>query len=102
MTNVIVMLKSLGWQPIMHNLWQDHNMCKTVIDYSDVSLNSLAAELVARRVQFDTARASYHYLGTGMLEGVDWDSSSLSPVQFRCFSPVTQLFLLSKLLTEKV
>ena len=74
-TNMVSILISLNWQPIMHNLWVDNQGVKLIIDYEKECFKIIANQLIDTRIMFESIRASAHYCGAGMEHGIDWDAS---------------------------
>ncbi len=74
MSNVILLLISLGWDPIAYNVWRDPQKDLWVSGASEKSKsdNVVIYAVVDSSNLLQLQRASRHYHGKGIQNGIDW------------------------------
>jgi len=75
MSNVIYIVHHAGWNPICFNCWVDTNGDSWSIGNFKVSPDIIAAQITYSYIQQSVKRASEHYDGKGMQEGIDVGST---------------------------
>ena len=75
MSNVISMLLNLRWEPVSFNVWRDIVTGSWVLDDWSVAPHIVAQGLSDSDLNLKLQKASEHYNGKGIENGIDWEIS---------------------------
>ena len=75
MSNAIYILLDAGWDPLAYNCWVDTSGDKWILTDSSASPNIVASALAKSRFNVDLIRASSHYCGQGIENGIDYNAT---------------------------
>ena len=75
MSNIMCILNQAGWIPVAFNCWLSETGATWVIEDFKTSPDIVAASIARAALNKDLVRASRHYNGTGMENGIDVENT---------------------------
>ncbi len=75
LSNMIYIILSCKWDPISFNVWKDEDGDIWALTGGTVSPNVVASALIKSHFRLNLRRASSHYNGLGMYDGIDYHAT---------------------------